>query len=263
MSKLQEKLERISEGNAQPLGFGPAVARTKIAPMLVIASVPARNTELIAIATKEGADALLVSVENLEKDNKSLARIGRDKVDMPWGVSLDTVTRQDIEKLIEIGCDFVIFTPAKTPAEVLTEERIGKVLKIDTSMTDSLARSVNRLQVDAVLISPASGDESNLTVHQLMMFERLAGVTGKHLLAAMPPGLSAAELEIFWGLEVRGLVVDLTVEQPERRLSEVKQAIQKLPATRKKTKEKMRATLPMHKASAEKSESEEDEEEEP
>ena len=74
---------------------------------------------------------------------------------------------------------------------------------------------------------------------------------------ANPP----ADIESLWGLGVRGVAVDLAVEQPEQRLAQIKEAIQKLPATRKKSKEKIRATLPMATASAERAESEEDDEE--
>jgi hypothetical protein len=261
MSKLLEKLERISEGSSQPLGFGAAVSRTKVSQMLVIASIPAGNAKLTAVAEKGGADALLVTVEHLDKEIKNLAKIGRAKADIPWGISSETVSKEEMEKLIEIGCDFVIFAPAKTPAAVLTEEIIGKVLTIDTSLTESLAKAVNRLQLDAVLIAPSSEEEPPFTVLQLMVYERLASVTGKHLLATMAPSMSTSDLESLWGLGVRGIVVDMAVEQPEQRLSEVKEAIQKLPTTRKKSKEKIRATLTLPRASSEKVEPEEEEEE--
>jgi len=262
MSKLVEKLERISEGGGQPLGFGAAVTRAKTAQMLVIASVPVTGAELAISATRGGADALLVTVENLEKESKALARIGHAKLDIPWGVYLETVTRKEVEKLVEMGCDFVIFGPAKTPATVLMEEKIGKILKIDTSLAEGLTRAVNRLQIDAVLISPAGSDEPSLTVHQLMLYERLAGGTGKHLLATLPPALSSGDVECMWGLGLRGVVFDMSAEQPEQRLSELKEAIQKLPAKRKKSREKIRATLPFPSAPPEKVEHEEEEEEE-
>ena len=263
MSKLLEKLERISEGSGQPIGFGAAVNRTKISPMLIIASVPAVNTQLTGVADKEGIDAILITitVENLAKDKKVLAKIDNTKIGIPWGVSMDAVTLEDIEQLIGMGCDFVIFGPAKTPAAVLNEDKIGKVLKIDPTLTDSMIRAISRLSVDAVFLSPGSEDEPHFTVQQLMAYERLAGGTGKHLLAAFPPSKPPADIESLWGLGVRGLAVDLTDEQPEQRLAQIKEAIQKLPATRKKSKEKIRATLPMAKASEERTESEEDDEE--
>jgi hypothetical protein len=263
MSKLVEKLERISEGSGQPMGFGAAVSKTKISQILTIASVPAGNGQLMTAAIKENPDALLLTVENLEKDSKALAKMKSDKSGIPWGVSLETASKEDIAQLIELGCDYVIFSPAKTPAVILMEEKIGKVLRIDTALPEGLAKAINRLQVDAVLLSPASGDEANFTVHQLMVLERLAGSAGKHVLATMPPGLSTGDIEIFWGLGVRGVIVDMAAEQPEQRLSQLKEAIQTLPATRKKSKERFRATLPAAGRSSEKERQEEEEEEEP
>jgi len=261
MSKLVEKLERISESGGQPMGFGAAVTRAKVSPMLTIASVPVGNAQLIGIATKEGADALLLTVHNLEKDSKTLAKMNHAKAEIPWGVSLETVSKADIEQLIELGCDFVIFNPVKTPAAVMIEERIGKVLRIDTSLPENLAKAINRLQVDAVLLNPAGGEETTFTVHQLMVLERLAGSTGKHVLVPMLSGLSTSDIEILWELGVRVVAIDMTLEQPEQRLSQLKEAIQKLPTTRKKSKEKFRATLPASPAPSEKAAPEEDEEE--
>jgi cysteine synthase len=96
-----------------------------------------------------------------------------------------------------------------------------------------------------------------------MALERLANSTGKYVLMTMPPGLSTSDIEILWGLGARGVVVDMTLEQPEQRLSQIKEAIQKLPTTRKKSKEKFRATLPASIAPPEKAAPEEDEDEEP
>lgn len=263
MSKLLEKLEQISEGSGQPMGFGAALARTKISQMLTIASVPAGNTQLITAATKEKADALLLAIESLEKDSKTLAKMNRAKSTIPWGISLDKVSKDDIGQLIELGCDYVVFDPTQTPAAVLIEEKIGKVLRLDTSLPDTLARAINRLQVDAVLLNPAGGEETAFTVHQLMVLERLASNTGKSVLMNMPPGLLTSDIEILWGLGARGIVVDMTVEQPEQRLSQIREAIQQLPTTRKKSREKFRATLPTSAAPSEKPSQEEGEEEEP
>ena len=263
MSKLLEKLEQISEGSGQPMGFGAALSRTKISQMLTIVSVPAGNAQLIGVAIKENADALLLAIENLEKDSKILAKMNRAKAAIPWGVSLEKVSKDDIGQLIELGCDYVVFDPTKTPAAVLIEEKIGKVLRINASLSENLARAINRLQVDAVLLNPAGGGETAFTVHQLMVLERLAGSTGKYALMNTPPGFSTSDIEILWGLGARGVVVDMTLEQPEQRLSQVKEAIQQLPTARKKSREKFRATLPASTTPSEKAAPEEDEDEEP
>lgn len=262
MSKLLEKLERISEGSGQPIGFGAAVNRTKIAPMLIIASVPAADAQLSGVIGKEGIDAVLITVENLAKDKKVLAKIDNTEMSVPWGVYMDAVNKEEIEQLIGMGCDYVIFGPARTQATILNEDRIGKVLTIDPTLTDSMIRTISRLSVDAVFLSPVSKEEPHFTVQQLMVYERLAGGTGKHLLAAFPSGKPPADIESLWGLGVRGVAIDLTSEQLEQRLTQIKEAIQKLPSTRKKPKEKIRPTLPVGKeVSSEVAESEGDDEE--
>ena len=260
MSKLLEKLEQIFEGGGQPMGFGAAVTRTKIPQILTIASAPVGNVQLISHVTKENADALLLGIENLEKDSKILTKMNRAKAEIPWGVSIEKVSKEDIQQLIELGCDFVVFDPTKTPAAVLIEKKIGKVLRIDTSLPENLARAINRLQVDAVLLNSAGEEETAFTVHRLMVLERLAGSTGKHVLITMPSGLSTSDIEILWELGVRGVIVDMTLEQPEQRLSQLKEALQQLPTTRKKSREKFRATLPGSIAPSEKAAPEEDEE---
>jgi len=261
MSKLLEKLERISVGGGQPLGFGAAVNRSKIPQMVMIAGIPEGNAGLANIAAEAGADAILLTVEEPAKKDEVLAQLSSTKIEMPWGVSIEAVTREDMQKLVEAGCDYVIFSPVKSSAAALNVEKIGKVLRVDTSLSDSQAKAINRLSVDAVLLDPDGDDESSLTVQQLMVYEYLAACAGKHLVAAMPPGFPVDDIESLWGLGVRGVIVDLNVRDPKGRLSQVKEAIQKLPTTRKKRGGKISASLPLTTEWSERPPLEDDDEE--
>jgi hypothetical protein len=234
LSKLIEKLERISEGRAQPLGFGAAASRTRSLPMLVIASVPAGSAKPDEVVAKTGADAVLLTIENWKKEREALAKISSGKADFIWGVYAQAVSGDEVEQLVEMKCDFVVFAAEMTPAAVLNEERIGKVLQIDSSLDDNLTRAVGRLAVDAVLLSPPGKDQPPLTISQLMVYERLAAGAGKHLLAALPPVSPTDDLETWWSLGVRGVVVDMTADHAGDKLAQVKEAIEKLPTTKKK-----------------------------
>jgi hypothetical protein len=244
MSKLVDKLERVSEGRDQPLGFGAAINRTKTLPMAVIGSIPEGKTELAATAKEANVDAILITVESPRKIDDAVAQLKGENGDIPRGIALDTATKEDIEKLVDAGCDFIVFSPAGTPANVLNEERIGKVLRVDPSMDDSLAKSIGRLSVDAVLLGPLGEGEHPLTVNGLMLYERLAAWSGKHILAAVPPGLPVEDIESFWGIGARGVVVDLSLKDPGQRLVEVKEAIGKLPVRKKKPQGRISASLP-------------------
>ena len=244
MSKLLDRLERLSEGRAQPLGFEAAVSRAKAVPMLVIAGMFARDNDLASAATKEGADALLFTIESLDTDEQALAQSGEAAGDIPWGVFLPAITGDDVRQLLKMGCDFVVFTPEKARASVLAEDNIGKVLQIDPSLDEHLMRIVGRLSINAVLFSQGTNEEYPLTVHQLMICENLIGGTSKHLLATMPPQMPVADLETLWNLGARGVLIDITSDNVAERIPQIKEAIQKLPTTRKKTDRKFGALLP-------------------
>jgi hypothetical protein len=244
MSRLIDNLERLSAGRAQPLGFSAAMNRVKTSPMLVVASVPAGNKELATLAADGGADALLSPVRDWPAEKEALARMGEVNREVPWGVSLESPRREQIEQLIELGCDFVLLTPGETPASVLHEEKIGKVLSIDPSLEENLVRAISRLSIDAVVLNVEAGKEPVLTVRDLMAYERLATVAGKHIIAVLPAGLPADDLESLWGLGVRAVVLDMSEGQPAERLAEIKERMEKLPQSRKRSSERFTAVLP-------------------
>jgi hypothetical protein len=260
MSKLLDKLEMISEGRGQPIGFGAAVSREKRAPMLVVAALPPGNARLAAAAEDGGANAVLVMADS--KGEQASRPVAAPKTGVPWGASLNPATVQAVRDLIEAKCDFVVLSPEGAQAAVLREDGIGKILQVDPSLDDNLIRAINRLDVDAVLLAPPQGETFPLTVQQVMALERLAAAAGKYILAAMPPEMPVEDVETLWGLGAGALVVDLAVDSPEERLAEVMQAIEKLPARRKRPGSRMNASLPLSRAWSEQGAPDEEEEEE-
>jgi hypothetical protein len=237
MSKLVDKLERLSEGRGQPLGFGAAASRVRILPMLLIAALPRGNAKAVAAASGAQVDAILVS----SADEPRAAPVA----DAPWGTCVDSVARDEMEQLAADGCDFVVFSAAGSQAAALNVETIGKVLRVDPSLDDSLARAIGRLPIDAVLLQQIGGDGKALTVEQLMVCERLAAWSGKHIIADVPPGLPPGDIESLWGLGAQGLIVDLAVSDPEARLTEIREALEKLPTKRRRQGERLAASLPV------------------
>lgn len=244
MSKFVDRLEAISQGRTQPIGFGAAVSREKRASMLIVAAVPLADVELAAAAAMGGADAVLAIADQKAKTEKAMGQLSTLKLDIPLGVSLPSATRAEVKQLTELKCDFVVVSPARTEAAALREEAIGKIIRLDSSLDDNLLRAVNRLDVDAVLLGPAEGEAFPLTVQQVMAYERLAAAAGKHLLAAMPPAMPSEDLETLWGLGAAAVVVDLGHDNAEKRLNEVKEAVEKLPLTRKKRAGRISAAVP-------------------
>lgn len=237
MSRFLDKLERIWAGKAQPIGFGTQTAKAKSPAMAIVTRLSPGEPDMAALSGEEGADALLVSIDDLERGAETLSRVSQVAGDIPLGVSVQTVTKDDVEQLIELGCDFLLFNANEVPAAILSETRIGKVMEVDPSLSDSLARTIARLPIDAVFFS---AEQQPLSVRQLMDYARLASLVGKPSLVALPAALRREDIEGLWQAGVRGLVLPLE----RQRLSQVKEMIQALPPTTKRTGKGMDALLP-------------------
>ena len=231
MSEFIKKLERISREKTQPLGFG-RIAESRSASMMLIAQLSrVRNS------VPEEADALLFDVK--DSDSRLLSQVVPSIGQLPWGVRLETADIKGLAELADAGCDYVVFK-SDVSARIVVEERMGKVLEVDTLLPDSLARAIGQVSVEAILLR--NNDELPLSVHRLLDYQRLIALAGTLAIAFLPSDIS--DLEALWDIGVRGVVVDLSGEDGEEKLSAVREAIRRLPASRKKPRERISPILP-------------------
>jgi hypothetical protein len=186
----------------------------------------------------EGVDAMLLSIEELTQGIEVLSQLITAVGNIPVGVSVKIATREDMKRLTELGCDFIVFGANEVPAAILIEEGVGKVLEVDSSLNDSLIRTISRLPIDAVLLEIR---EQPLTVRHLMDYTRITSLTGKPSLATLPPGLRTDDLEGLWQAGIRGVVLDIE----QQRLPQVKEAIQALKPAKGRMKRGIAPSLPI------------------
>lgn len=230
MSKLVDKLNQVSRGSTQPIGFR-TVSTPKSPRMVLIAALNAGDASAAAVA-KESADAVLLR----GAESQIAASLG----EIPWGVSLGEATDPDyIGALKGMGCDFLVFDTEKTPLALLKEEGLGKIAEIEPSLADGLIRAIGQLPIDAVLV----GGEPSLSVHRLMVCQHLANLVRKPLVALAPPGMSKQDLGELWEAGMAGVLVKVDGGAKEE-LSGLRQAIDALPLSRRKGKERAEALLP-------------------
>ncbi|MCL0056348.1 hypothetical protein M1N81_02080 [Dehalococcoidia bacterium] len=235
MSEFIKKLERISREKAQPLGFG-GIARNKSSAMMLIGQLPQAQAG-IGNSISEEVDALLFDV--MDSNGLAEALSKEAIVPVPWGIRLGTADLGELAKLADAGCDYLVFKP-EVPARIVAEERMGKVLEVDTSLGDSLARAIGQIPLEAILLR--NDEESSLSVQQLLDYQRLIALAGTLPIALLPADIS--DLEALWGIGVRGLVIDVSTEDRHEKLAMVKEAIRKLPASRRKPQERISPILP-------------------
>jgi len=112
--------------------------------------------------------------------------------------------REEVEKSIKSGVDFVIL-PAN--GEVLpSDKKLGKILQIESAISDVLLRTVNELPVDAVLISEDKENGRGLTWIRLMLIHRFSSLLNKPLLIEVLPDICETDLQQIWEAGISGLL---------------------------------------------------------
>jgi len=264
MSKFIDKLNRLSRGESQPIGFK---ARQLVSPkpkIQLVAALAQESAENLADSVA-GADAGLLRISKLSSGAEALEKISQAISDIPWGGWLQGSGLEEIKRMTKAGCDFMVFPATNTPLTILENDDVGKILEVEASLGEGLLRAVNELPVDAVLVADTSREGDFLTWQHLMLFRRFADLLTKPLLVSIPSEVTAGELQALWEAGVDGVVIEVRVGQPQDRIKKLRQVIDKLDFPSPRRREKREVLLPYIGretgiATAEEEEEEEEEE---
>jgi len=219
MSKFIDRLNKIAKGEITPIGFRRIESESLKKKIQLVISRPLAETGETA-----GVDGVIFDISG-KVDAAALKNIP-DAV--PWGVSMKSGGQKDVKKLIDAGCDFFVFPP-DAPVTMINDEKAGKILEADTSVSDSLYRTLVDLPVDAILISlPVN---KTITWQDLMLVKKYGAIPGKPLFVRTAAKLTSAEIEALWYAGVNALVI-------EENVNECRNEIDKADFTKKIKREK-------------------------
>ncbi len=210
---------------------------------------PRPRMVLVAHGAKaaSGADAILLSIPKTgAKPPKTSAK---SKAAIPWGGWLKEVTAPVVKKLGEGGADFVVFPAASVSSAILEDEKLGKIVEVESALDAGLLKAIDDLPVDAVLIT---GEKPSLTWQDLMFFRRGANILSKPLLVMISPDITVSELQALCQAGVDGVVAGDKIDK-------LRQMIDKLPAP-KASKRRAEPLVPRMGGVVQTAEEEEEEE---
>ena len=243
MSKFIDKLNRLSRGETQPIGFRarePASPKPKIQLVAILAQESAESLTGRVV----GADAGLLRIVKPSTGVEALPKLSQALPDIPWGGWLQGKGLGGLKQLSKAGCDFIVFPATDTPLTLIENKEAGRILEVEASLSEGLLRAVNELPIDAVLVASEQKEGYSLTWQHLMLFQRFAGLLTKPLLVSIPAKVTGSELQALWEAGVSGVVVELSPEQPQDGLSKLRQVIDKLEFSLPRRREKVEALLP-------------------
>ena len=243
MSRLIDRLKQISQAAPEPIGFKAASAALPQTKMLLVAGLAQAGFDGLSDCVA-GADAGLLPVSELGSGARAIKEAIQTVSGIPWGGRLKNIGEEEISRIAGTGVDFLVFPMASAILPALQGGTIGKILEIEISLDEGLLRSVDKLPVDAALISTEQQDGYFLTWHHLMRIQRCADLLTKPLLVSIPSNVTTTELQALWDAGVDGVVVEVAAGQPAGRLIELRQAIDSMPPASKRKRGETAALLP-------------------
>jgi hypothetical protein len=225
MSKFIDKLNRLTKGEPQSIGFRRQQSAALKPKIQLVASLTRENAESLS-GKLSGADAGLLRISGPGTGADSLQTLSEKLPDVPWGWWLQG-EGGEIKNITKTSCDFILFSASSTPLSIIENTEVGKILEIEPSLGDGLLRATNELPVDAVLAAGEQKQGKNLTWQDLMLFQRVANLLTKHLLVSVPAEITESELLALWEAGVIGVVLEVGDEKTLDGLQKLRQLIDK------------------------------------
>ncbi len=238
MSIFIDKLNRLSEGGHQPIGFGIKKIASPGPKMQLVAALSQENA-VESIDNLTGADAVLLRISKAGTA-ESIKKVSEAFPDVPCGVLLQDSGKTEMKQIAEADCDFIVFTAAGTPLTATGNDKAGKIIQVEPDIDEGLLRTANTLPVDAVFIAGGEKKEEAITWQQLMLFQRFADLLTKPLLVTVPAKVTISELLSLWEAGVSGVVVEAGAD----RLKKLRQEIDKTDFPSRRRAGKTDAVLP-------------------
>ena len=252
MSKFVDKLHKLAKSPAPAIGFHVAASKSKNPPMLFVTGLSGIDTAEVTNAVRSNADAGLILSSSFKPGNlkKTITAMG----DIPLGVLISGITEKRVSKVINSGCDFVVFD-MQTSSAVLREEKTGRFLLVEPSLDQGLVNAINNLDIDGVFINKS--EEAFITVKHLVVYHRFSKLLNKPLIVVLPSPITGVEIANLWKTSIVGIVTPPT--QPVDTFTELKEAINTLAGQTKRRRDKANAVLPQYREHISAEEEEEEE----
>jgi len=237
VSKLIDRLIQTAETVSLPMGFMAAKAAPPKPKMALIAKLETADNMAPMADFLSSADAIITAQTGTGKD------IARSLPDMVWGLWLEEKSRPQTKNFSEAGADFVVL-PLNSEFGLPSIEKAGKILLVESSLSEGLIRTINELPADAVLLADDNiGEQSAITWHHLMLCQRFSNLLSKPLLTTVPTSVSSDEFKALWQAGVDGVVMAVKTGKQAESLKGLRQIINQTDFAARPSK-KMTALLP-------------------
>jgi hypothetical protein len=234
MSKLADAIRRSQRVEAAPMGFGAQRAAARPTMLVGYLGLAGQAEE----ALKAGADVVVVDAGGSAA--AAVAALRKSAPDAAFGVRTQVANADAAKALREAGFDFLLVEPEATPAAALLDDDLGYVLVLAQAPEEPFLRSLEQLNLEAVLIPKPS---LPLTVAGQIELGRVGLLARRPLFCEAGPEATNEDLQC---LRAAGVAVLLVKNAGE--IARLKETVAALPPRRQRREERAVVSLPRGRA---------------
>lgn len=238
MSKLLDQLDQMSRGATQPMGFTATPIKKDVTPqMLLLAYVETVTQKKIDELSKAKLDAFI-----LRTSKKDLASsVNPLKTEM-WGIAIPNPTSKQLEICKANGNDFIIYEIDNTPADLIEEGEIARVLRVSHSLEETTIRALEDLPFDIVLLQGPESSKS-LMLTDLVNISSVRSAISRYLFIEWSGDLTIRDLQHLRDIGVDGIVLDSSSADTET-FKAVRKGINAIPKRKPRGDQRSSAVIP-------------------
>ena len=208
MSKLTDLLDK-TQTTSPGIGFAASRQSAAVPSIALIGRVSAAELREDTSLADSPADALLITLD--ASDSGAVGRVSDALGDRLWGARVGSASSDDIGRLKEAGCDFIVFDAEGTSAAVLNDGDLGKVIAVafnEPEFDEEEAKAIRTLDIDCALLTPPDG-LMPLTVQKLLSIQKMRSTVRKRTVLNVPADTGKSELETLRNAGVAAIAVSL------------------------------------------------------
>lgn len=223
MSKLIEKLKRVSQNSVRPIGFRSIKDEDSLPRMLIIQNLTQGIEKKELDLCLFGADAVVINfpVKNVPDLLKNIKN--QDKI--PLGIFLSRLEVEEAREDFLNSFDFIVFDMSSR-IDIMLSQDIGKVLTLNKDVNPNIIRVVNRIEppIDGIHIQYP---EQQINIELLLSCHFLNETLKKPILLSIKNPVDSAELRLIYEAGVMALIMPSTFDN--KTVQSIKSAIDTLP----------------------------------
>lgn len=239
MSKLIQRIKRISDNANTPIGFKKHVEGTDGTSILLIVDITDNILKKAREIVPGLADAAVLQAARL--DSAAISKYARSVQDIPLGLFMGGEHPRELVTALADVLDFVLFD-LNTDIKMLTGDGPGRVLVLNKSLTPTQMKAINDLDMSIDLIYLHNA-KTQIDLELLLTCHLVADVLHKPIAINAAKKLSADELTHLLNAGVRALILPADISAQE--ITELKAAIAALPRTPRRRKSSANPLIPV------------------